>query len=113
MWLQCDQRKPYNNTIKRIGRYLRDTKGKGLTFKSTCDLSEFECYGDADYTCSYIKETCEDPNYVKSRTEFVIKYAGYPITWLNRLQSEITLSTTKADYISLSTSSQEVLPRKN
>ena len=107
---QCDPRLPHANAIKRIGRYLIGTRDKGLTFKPSNDLSHFECYVDADFAGNYTAETCEDPNSVKSRTGCVIKYAGCPITWFSRLQTEIALSTTEAEYIALSTAAREVLP---
>ena len=37
------------------------------------------------------------------------KYAGCPITWFSRLQTEISLSTTEAEYIVLSTAARKVL----
>ena len=107
---QCDPREPHANAIKRIGRYLIATKDKGISFKPTGDLSHFECFVDADFAGAYTKETCEDPNSVKSRTGCVIKYAGCPITWFSRLQTEIALSTTEAEYIALSSAAREVLP---
>ena len=97
---------------KRIGRYLLGTKDKGLRFKPSDDLSHFECYVDADFAGNYTSETCEDPNSVKSRTGCVIKYGGSPITWFSRLQTEIALSTTEAEYIALSTAAREVLPSR-
>jgi hypothetical protein len=45
-----------------------------------------------------------------SRTGFVIKYADCPITWKSKLQTEIALSTAKAEYITLSTALREVIP---
>ena len=107
---QSDPREPHANAIKRIGRYLLGTKDKGISFKPTTDLSQFECYVDADFAGNYTSDTCEDPNSVKSRTGCVIKYAGCPITWFSRLQTEIALSTTEAEYIALSTAAREVLP---
>ena len=107
---QCNPRKPHGNAIKCIGRYLIGTRDKGLTFKPTKDLSHFECYVDADFAGNYTKTNSEDPNSVKSRTGCVIKYAGCPITWFSRLQTEIALSTTEAEYIALSTAAREVLP---
>ena len=86
------------------------TKDKGVSFTPTKDLSHFECFVDADFARNYTTETCEDPNSVKSRTGCVIKYAGCPITWFSRLQTEIALSTTEAEYIALSTAAREVLP---
>ena len=107
---QVNPRKPHAAAIKRIGQYLIGTRDKGLIFKPTGELSEFECYVDADFAGNYTTENNEDPNSVKSRTGCVIKYAGCPITWFSRLQSEIALSTTEAEYIALSTAAREVLP---
>ena len=50
------------------------------------------------------------PKSVRSRTRYVIKYAGCPVKWFSRLQTEIALSTTEAEYIVLSTTAREVLP---
>ena len=45
-----------------------------------------------------------------SRTGFVIRYAGCPIGWCSKLQTEIALSTAEAEYIALSQASREVIP---
>ena len=39
---------------------------------------------------------------------FVIGYAGYPIVWCSKLQTEVALLTTEAEYITLSQSMREV-----
>lgn len=39
----------------------------------------------------------------------MIMLAGCPIIWASRLQTEITLSTTEAEYIALSTVMRDVL----
>ena len=96
---QSDPREPHENVIKRIDRYLLGTKDKGVSFIPTKDLSHFECFVEADFPGTYTTETCEHPNSVKSRTGYVIKYAGCPITWFSRLQTEIALSATEAEYI--------------
>ena len=36
-------------------------------------------------------------------------FAGCPITWDSRLQTEIALSTTESEYIALSTAMREVI----
>ena len=46
----------------------------------------------------------------RSRTGFIIFYAGCPLIWASRLQTMIALSTTEAEYIALSTSLREVIP---
>ena len=40
-------------------------------------------------------------------------YAGCPITWSSKLQTEIALSTTEAEYIALSRAMREALPFMN
>ena len=40
-------------------------------------------------------------------------YTGCPITWTSKLQTEIALSTTEAEYMALSQSMREVLPFLN
>ena len=40
-------------------------------------------------------------------------YARCPLTWYSKLQTEIALSTTKAEYIALSQAMQEVIPFMN
>ena len=107
---QCDPKKPHANAIKRIVRYLLGTKDQGVTFKPTGEIDHFECFVDADFAGNYNQEVCEDPNSVKSRTGCVIRYAGCPITWFSRLQTEIALSTTEAEYMALSAAAREVLP---
>ncbi len=44
------------------------------------------------------------------RTGFVIRYAGCPIGWCSKLQTEIALSTAEAEYIALSQALREVIP---
>ena len=45
-----------------------------------------------------------------SHTCFIIIFAGCPILWSSKLQTEITLSTTEAEYVALSQAVREVLP---
>jgi hypothetical protein len=42
--------------------------------------------------------------------EYIITYAGCPMHWSSKMQTEIALSTTEAEYIVLSQSMREVLP---
>ena len=45
-----------------------------------------------------------------SRTGFVIRYAGCPVIWSRKLQTESVLSTAEAEYIAMSQAIQEALP---
>ena len=75
-------------------------------------LDSIQCYVDADFAGNYSSETNDNPNHCKSRTGCLIKYAGCPIHWFSRLQGEITLSTTEAEYVALSTAARELLPMR-
>ena len=67
----------------------------------------------ADFAGGWTEGKSSNPEAVLSRTGFVISYAGCPIYWRSKLQSEIALSTTEAEYIALSMAMREVLPFLN
>lgn len=69
-----------------------------------------DCYVDADFAGSWTATTSHDPNSVRSRSGYVITYAGCPILWSSKLQTEVALSTTKEEYISLSQSLRDLIP---
>ena len=68
-----------------------------------------ECYADADFAGGWKDGNHDSPESVLSSTGFVIMYAGCPITWRIKLQTEISLSTTEIKYIALSSAMQEVI----
>jgi hypothetical protein len=98
-------------TILQICRYLQGTKEKGLRFKPATDL-KLDCYCDADFAGLYNVEKHDDPVCVKSRTGFCLMLGDCPLLWVSKLQSEIALSTTEAEYIALSQSLRELLPMR-
>ena len=50
-----------------------------------------------------------DPQSCYSRTGYIIKYAGCPILWKSKMQSIISLSTTEAEYVALSSALRDVI----
>ena len=107
-----DPKLSHERAVKRIGKYLLDTKDKGLIFRP--DISKgLECYVDADFAGGWKDGDHSSPESVLSRTGFVIMFAGCPITWQSKLQTEIALSTTESEYIALSTAMREVIPFLN
>ena len=46
----------------------------------------------------------------KSRSGWIVQFAGTPITWASKMQAITAMSTTEAEYIVLSTSLREVIP---
>ena len=47
---------------------------------------------------------------MKSRSRWIVFYAGCPIIWASRLQTQVALLTTEAEYIAMSQSLRDVLP---
>ena len=110
---QLNPKRAHESAVKRIGRYLLYTMDQGIQFTPDfTQMDNLECFVDADFAGDYAKELHEDPNNCKSRTGCVIKFANCPITWFSRRQELITLSTTEAEYVALSTAAREVLPMR-
>ena len=82
---------------------------KGLLFKVDKSKSII-VYVDASFAGEWNKSWSNDPTSVYSRTGFIVTYAGCPILWASKLQSEMSLSTTEAEYIALSHSMRETIP---
>jgi hypothetical protein len=66
-------------------------------------------YCDADFAGDYCKEYSDDPSTAYSRTGYVITYGGCPIVWQSKMQTEIALSTTESEYMSLSACLRDVI----
>jgi hypothetical protein len=95
--------------VKRIGRYLLATKDKGLIMKP--NQEGMECWVDAAHASEWNNKTASsDSSSARSRMGHLITYAGCPMHWASKMQTEIALSTTEAEYIALSQSMREVLP---
>jgi len=106
----ADPRKPHGDAILYLVRYLKNTRDIGLRFKPD-PTKMIECYCDADFLGNWNRELAHnDPSTAKSRSGWIIFYAGYPITWASKLQTQVALSTTEAEYIALSNSLRDVLP---
>jgi hypothetical protein len=99
----------HTNAVKRIGRYLLGTKDKGLIMKP--NQEGMECWVDAAHASEWNNKTASsDPSSARSRMGYLIIYAGCPMHWASKMQMEIALSITEAEYIALSQSMREVLP---
>jgi hypothetical protein len=97
-------RESHANAIKYLCRYLLGTKDKGIILRPDITKS-FEVHADCDFAGNWNKEDAmNDPSTAKSRTGYVISYAGCPIIWASKLQTEVVLSTTESEYVGLSES---------
>ena len=104
-----EPKESHTNAVHRIVRYLMHTKEKGIILSPT--EQAFECFADADFGGLWDKERAEtDPTTGRSRTGYLIRFAGCPIVWASKLQTEFALSSTEAEYIALSTALRQVIP---
>jgi hypothetical protein len=95
--------------VKRIARYLLRTCNLALIY---CPSERsIHCWADADFVGTWEKTIAmEDTNTARSRSRYFITYAACPLIWASKMQTEMALSTTEAEYISLSTALREVIP---
>jgi hypothetical protein len=96
--------------VKNIVQYLKGTRDFGIILNPR--EQSLECYADASFggdwhrpTAAFDKTTARSP-----RTGYLLTYCGCPIVWASKLQTEIALSITEAEYISLSSALREVIP---
>ena len=68
---------PHEQAVKRIVRYLRATRDKGLRFNVDVDAG-FECYADADFAGAFERTSSAGPKLCYSRT-------GYYSVWNDSL----------------------------
>ena len=107
-----DPRLSHERSLRRICKYLLGTQDIGIVFKPE-PLKGVEYYLNADFSRNWNVVDSEDPENILSRTGYIIYYAGCPIHWVSKLQTEIVLSTTEAEYITLSQSMRDVIPLMN
>ena len=105
-----DPSQQHGDAVIHIVRYLIDSIEKGLVMHPDKNKS-FEVFVDADFSGNWFPSTAEhDSSTAKSRTGYVIFFAGCPILWFSKLQTQIALSTTEAEYIALSQALRDVIP---
>jgi len=106
----ADPRQPHGEAILYLVRYLKKTRDLGLKFKPD-PTKGFECYCDADFSGNWNRDfAATDPSTAKSRSGWTIFYANCPIIWASKLQSQVALSTTEAEYIAMSMALRDVIP---
>ncbi|KPJ07592.1 Copia protein [Papilio machaon] len=87
--------------LKRVMRYLKGTEGYKLTYKCNSGENMSHGYCDADWASS------EDDR--RSCTGYTFLFQGGAISWNSKRQPTVALSTTEAEYMSLSSCIQEAL----
>ncbi len=104
-----DTRLSHEQATTCLGRYLAHTKDRGIVYETDKSMG-IECYVDADFAGGWNITTSADSDNVLSLTGFVITYANCPVYWASHLQTEIALSTAKAEYFAMSSALRKVIP---
>jgi hypothetical protein len=80
-----------------------------MVIKPTRELN-VDAFPDADFAGMYGHEKPTDPACAKSGSGFVILFAGVPILWQSRLQTETALSTMEAEVNALAACMRGLIP---
>ena len=86
--------------VKRILRYLKGTMNLALKYQQS-ENGMLIGYSDADWA--------NDPDDRHSTTGNLFMMSGAAVSWLSKKQSTVALSTSEAEYIALSTATQEAV----
>jgi hypothetical protein len=88
--------------LKRVLRYLKGTLDIKLRYAPDPTTDElFTSYSDADHG--------GNPDNGRSTSGIVIKMGTGAISWMSRLQSFVTISTTEAEFVAAVSAGQEIL----
>ena len=87
--------------VKRVLRYLRGTMNFGLKFSVDDKNPQLVGYSDSDWA--------GDQDTRKSTTGYVFQINNCTVSWSSRKQSTVAKSSTEAEYVALSTATQEAI----
>ncbi|CAG7639035.1 unnamed protein product [Allacma fusca] len=88
------------NAAKGILRYLKGTADMGITYHCSGDM-ELTAYTDSDYAGDKVTR--------KSTSGFVVMLNSSIITWSSQKQPCVSLSSTEAEYIALTSGAREIV----
>ena len=83
---------------KRVLRYLKGTSNLGILFRGS-EPGSCVAYADADWA--------GDVEDRKSTSGYMFLIAGGPVSWRSKKQDTVALSTAEAEYVALSSATQE------
>lgn len=95
--------------VKTILRYLKGTQDKGTTVEIS-DSSDLIHWVDAEFGGLFKIEPDRDPDSVRCREGWIIKFANWPLVVKSQLQTHLSQSTLEAEYCALSDSLKVLLP---
>ena len=105
-------KKSHEQALKRIGKYLKGTRDKGMVITPNANLKELkvDAFPDSDFGGLYGYEDIHDPVVTRSRTGLIINLANSPVLWKSQLQSQTATSTMEAEINAMATCCRELFP---
>ena len=98
----ADPKQSHTDAVRHIGCYLKGMPNDGIMLHLDAQQN-FQCWVDVEFSGNWRPEGAQtDPMMAKSRSGWIIQYAGCAITWVSKLQTLIALSTMEAAYVALS-----------
>ena len=91
----------HEEAVKHVCQYLYLTHDHGLICKPKPD-GKLNAYCDSDFAGMWHKNTSHLCESILSCTEYVVMFCRCPILWASKLQTEIMLSSTEAEFMALS-----------
>jgi len=99
----------YTKKVKHIDHYLYLICTQGIILCPQANHS-LDAYVDANFARQWHQAYSYLCDCMLSQSGYVLVYCGCPISWTSKIQIEIALSTTEANYQALSMCMHDVLP---
>ena len=77
--------------------YLQGTNYRGLVF-NTYKIMAVDCYVDVYFGGMWVHGNTKDTICAKSRTGFVVTFTNFPLFWVSKIHTEISLSDLNSEY---------------
>jgi hypothetical protein len=100
-WFSTNPMRLHEKAVICTWCYLLSTQAKGMVCKPDSTRG-IKVYIDANFAWGWDPRDAMNAGNAYSRTGFVVWYAGCPIYWQSKLQTEIALSTAEAKYCIIS-----------
>ena len=105
----ADPKLPHNQAVNHVINYLKGTSDQGVIINPNTEKG-VEFYVDSEFSGGLNQEEGRYPGLVLYRAGYIISYSNCLIIWVRRLQTEISIGTTEAEYIVLSRNMRDILP---
>ena len=99
----------HQEVVKHICQYLWHTRSKGMHLQPN-GIHCLEAYVDSNFCGCFHKDHSHVRHTALSRAGYIITYAGCPLLWTSRLQTEVALSSCEAEFIAMSMCARALIP---